>query len=95
MQKALARSQGPHQLDQSQREYEQAVTKFVERVLEPSPENVFLQELRQFQGPIARAGMWNSIAQLLLKIASPGVPDFYQGTSFGRSIWWIPTIAAP
>ncbi len=23
--------------------------------------------------------MWNSIAQLVLKIASPGVPDFYQG----------------
>ena len=60
-------------------EYEQAVTKFVERVLEPAPGNIFLQELRQFQAPIANAGMWNSIAQLVLKIASPGVPDFYQG----------------
>ncbi|MGA2879789.1 MAG: malto-oligosyltrehalose synthase [Bryobacteraceae bacterium] len=60
-------------------EYEKAVTKFVERVLELSPGNVFLQELRQFQGPIAKAGMWNSVAQLVLKIASPGVPDFYQG----------------
>ena len=48
-------------------------------MLDPSPGNVFLQELRQFQAPIARAGMWNSIAQLVLKIASPGVPDFYQG----------------
>jgi (1->4)-alpha-D-glucan 1-alpha-D-glucosylmutase len=27
--------------------------------------------------------MWNSIAQVLLKIASPGVPDFYQG----NEIW--------
>jgi (1->4)-alpha-D-glucan 1-alpha-D-glucosylmutase len=63
--------------------YEEAVTKFVERILEPTPENTFLQELRQFQGPIARAGMWNSIAQLLVKIASPGVPDFYQG----NEIW--------
>jgi len=61
-------------------EYEQAVTKFVERVLEPAPGNVFLQELRQFQAPIARAGMWNSLGQMLLKVASPGVPDFYQGT---------------
>jgi (1->4)-alpha-D-glucan 1-alpha-D-glucosylmutase len=60
--------------------YEQAVTKFVEQVLELSPGNVFLQELSQFQAPIARAGMWNSLGQLLLKIASPGVPDFYQGT---------------
>jgi (1->4)-alpha-D-glucan 1-alpha-D-glucosylmutase len=63
--------------------YEEAVTKFVERVLEPSPDNAFLQELRQFQAPIARAGMWNSIAQALVKIASPGVPDFYQG----NEIW--------
>jgi (1->4)-alpha-D-glucan 1-alpha-D-glucosylmutase len=60
-------------------EYEKAVRKFVERVLDPSPNNVFLQDLRQFQAPISRAGMWNSLAQLLLKIASPGVPDFYQG----------------
>ena len=51
----------------------------MERVLEPSPENAFLEDFRQFQAPIARAGMWNSISQLLLKIASPGVPDFYQG----------------
>jgi (1->4)-alpha-D-glucan 1-alpha-D-glucosylmutase len=60
-------------------EYEQAVTAFVERVLDAKPENQFLQDLRQFQGPIARAGMWNSIAQLVVKVASPGVPDFYQG----------------
>jgi (1->4)-alpha-D-glucan 1-alpha-D-glucosylmutase len=59
--------------------YEQAVTKFVERVLDPAPENAFLQDLRQFQAPIARAGIWNSLAQVLVKIASPGVPDFYQG----------------
>jgi (1->4)-alpha-D-glucan 1-alpha-D-glucosylmutase len=29
---------------------------------------------------VARAGMINSLAQLVLKIGSPGVPDFYQGT---------------
>jgi (1->4)-alpha-D-glucan 1-alpha-D-glucosylmutase len=33
-----------------------------------------------FQERIARAGLVNSLAQLALKIASPGVPDFYQGT---------------
>jgi len=63
--------------------YEEAVTKFVERILAPTPENTFLQELREFQGPVARAGMWNSLAQVLVKIASPGVPDFYQG----NEIW--------
>jgi len=63
--------------------YEEAVTKFVERILDPAPENKFLEEFRQFQAPIARAGVWNSVAQVLLKIASPGVPDFYQG----NEIW--------
>src|SRR6185437_3122796 len=29
---------------------------------------------------IGRAGMLNSLAQTLLKAASPGVPDFYQGS---------------
>ncbi len=63
--------------------YEEAVTKFVERVLDPSPGNKFLEEFRQFQAPIARAGLWNSVAQVLVKIASLGVPDFYQG----NEIW--------
>ena len=29
---------------------------------------------------MAQSGMWNSLAQTLIKIAAPGVPDFYQGT---------------
>jgi (1->4)-alpha-D-glucan 1-alpha-D-glucosylmutase len=79
MQKALHEAKVHTSWVNPNNEYEQAVTNFVERVLEPSPGNVFLQELRQFQAPIAKAGMWNAVAQLLLKIASPGVPDFYQG----------------
>ena len=79
MQKALHEAKVHTSWVNPNSEYEQAVTRFVERVLEPSPGNVFLEDLRQFQGPIAKAGMYNSIAQLVLKIASPGVPDFYQG----------------
>ncbi len=79
MQKALHEAKVHTSWVNPNSEYEQAVTKFVERVLELSPGNAFLQELSQFQGPISKAGMWNSVAQLLLKIASPGVPDFYQG----------------
>ena len=60
--------------------YDKALADFVEHVLELSPRNAFLEDFRRFQGPIARAGMWNSTSQLLLKIASPGVPDFYQGS---------------
>jgi (1->4)-alpha-D-glucan 1-alpha-D-glucosylmutase len=79
MQKALHEAKVHTSWVNPNNDYEKAVTKFVERVLEPSPDNRFLQDLREFQAPIARAGMWNSVAQLVLKIASPGVPDFYQG----------------
>ena len=60
-------------------DYDQAVQQFVASVLNPSPDNAFLADFRQFQAPIAKAGVWNSISQVLLKIASPGMPDFYQG----------------
>ncbi len=79
MQKALHEAKVHTSWVNPNSEYEQAVSKFVERVLDPVPGNIFLQELRQFQAPVANAGMWNSIAHLVLKIASPGVPDFYQG----------------
>jgi (1->4)-alpha-D-glucan 1-alpha-D-glucosylmutase len=61
-------------------EYDLAVQTFVANTLVASANNPFLQDLRQFIGPIAQAGMWNSISQLLMNIASPGVPDFYQGS---------------
>ena len=60
-------------------EYEQAVRHFVAQVLELSADNPFLEDFRQFQAPFAQAGLWNSLSQVVLKIASPGVPDFYQG----------------
>lgn len=59
--------------------YDEAVRKFVAAVLDPSPDNAFLEDFRAFQAPVAKAGLWNSISQVLLKIASPGLPDFYQG----------------
>ncbi|HEX7191129.1 MAG TPA: malto-oligosyltrehalose synthase, partial [Thermoanaerobaculia bacterium] len=40
----------------------------------------FLPAFAALQQRVARAGMINSLAQVVLKIASPGVPDFYQGT---------------
>jgi len=79
MQKALHEAKVHTSWVNPDSEYDKAITGFVERLLHPSPGNTFLEELRQFQAPIARAGMWNSIAQLVMKIASPGVPDFYQG----------------
>ncbi|YAF94084.1 MAG: malto-oligosyltrehalose synthase [Nodularia sp. CChRGM 3473] len=60
--------------------YENALTKFVSAVLESSQKNQFLQEFLPFQKRIAYYGIFNSLSQTLLKITSPGVPDFYQGT---------------
>ena len=61
-------------------EYDDAIDNFVERLLDRSKDNAFLDDFLQFQAPIAKAGMWNSLCQLILKIASPGIPDFYQGS---------------
>jgi (1->4)-alpha-D-glucan 1-alpha-D-glucosylmutase len=58
------------------------VKEFVASLLEdPSPDtNAFLADFLPFQRKISHYGAINSLAQLLLKIASPGVPDMYQGT---------------
>ncbi len=60
--------------------YERAVLEFAARVMEPGTE--FTRDFADFRSRLARCGVRNSLCQLLLKIASPGVPDFYQGTEF-------------
>ncbi len=60
--------------------YEEAFVSFVEEILSPSGENPFLEEFLPFQRMVAYYGMFNSLGQTLVKITSPGVPDFYQGT---------------
>src|SRR4029079_13962000 len=66
-------------LNQS-RAYEDAVALFVETILSGSTAAAFMQAFVPFARGIARAGMINSLSQLVLKVATPGVPDFYQGT---------------
>ena len=60
--------------------YDEALKSFVARILAPGPGNRFLMDFVVFHPRIARLGMVNSLAQTLLKITAPGVPDFYQGT---------------
>ena len=45
-----------------------------------SDANPFLADFRAFQERVAAAGMYGSLAQTLLKLVAPGVPDFYQGS---------------
>ncbi len=60
--------------------YEQAVCTFVRNILDPRQSSQFLEDFLPFQDTIARYGMYNALSQLVLKIAAPGIPDFYQGT---------------
>jgi (1->4)-alpha-D-glucan 1-alpha-D-glucosylmutase len=61
-------------------EYDDAIQEFVGRILDEKGNAPFLQDLRAFQKRISHFGLFNSVAQTLLKITSPGVPDTYQGT---------------
>ncbi|MBF0549849.1 MAG: malto-oligosyltrehalose synthase [Deltaproteobacteria bacterium] len=61
-------------------EYENAYLSFAERILAHSPDNAFLKDIIPFCRRVSHYGMLNSLSQTLIKIASPGVPDFYQGT---------------
>jgi (1->4)-alpha-D-glucan 1-alpha-D-glucosylmutase len=58
--------------------YDEGLRDFVADILSGG-DNAFLNDFLPFQRLVARLGMVNSLAQTLVKIASPGVPDIYQG----------------
>jgi len=60
-------------------DYESALIAFLESILETAKQNEFLEDFLPFEKQIAFYGAINSMAQVLLKITLPGVPDFYQG----------------
>ena len=62
--------------------YEDAVGRFVDTTLRGSAAKRFLKSFVPFVRRLSVGGMVNSLAQLVMKVASPGVPDFYQGTEF-------------
>lgn len=57
-------------------DYDNAVRQFIERILSDAN---FIDDFSAFQRRTAYYGVFNSLAQTLLKLASPGVPDTYQG----------------
>ncbi|PWC39203.1 malto-oligosyltrehalose synthase [Azospirillum sp. TSO35-2] len=59
--------------------YESAVVGFIHDALDVTRRNAFLEAFLPFQATVARIGMVNGLAQTLLKLTSPGVPDVYQG----------------
>jgi len=60
--------------------YDGAMREFVHRLLPDDPTDPFLADLAEFARPLVFFGRLNALAQTLLKLTCPGVPDFYQGT---------------
>jgi (1->4)-alpha-D-glucan 1-alpha-D-glucosylmutase len=63
-------------------EYEKAVDRFVQDTLLGETSKRFWPSFENFCKSIAPTGVVNSLSQIILKIISPGIPDFYQGTEF-------------
>jgi (1->4)-alpha-D-glucan 1-alpha-D-glucosylmutase len=59
--------------------YEDAVRQFVDALLAGPERNLFLDDLRATVRGVAWLGLLNSVSMALVKVASPGVPDLYQG----------------
>jgi (1->4)-alpha-D-glucan 1-alpha-D-glucosylmutase len=70
--------------------YEEAVSAFVKKVLTGAGAPKFLAAFEPVARRVARVGMVNGLAQVTLKLGSPGVPDFYQGTEL-----WDLTLVDP
>ncbi len=60
--------------------HEAALRKFVHSILEDSAGNRFFRDFLVLHQKLAFYGAFNSLSQLILKMTSPGIPDFYQGT---------------
>ena len=71
-------------------DYEKALAGFAKRLVRSSGGNRFMADFLKFQRKIAGYGAIYSLAQVLIKIVSPGVPDFYQGTEL-----WDLTLVDP
>jgi (1->4)-alpha-D-glucan 1-alpha-D-glucosylmutase len=57
--------------------YEQTMQEFIDGLF---ASREFLASLERFVAPLILPGRINSLAQCLIKMTAPGVPDFYQGT---------------
>jgi (1->4)-alpha-D-glucan 1-alpha-D-glucosylmutase len=63
-------------------EYEEACKRFLHGALELTEDNRFLPQLAAWVEKLTPIGVANSLAQTVLRLTVPGVPDLYQGTEF-------------
>jgi (1->4)-alpha-D-glucan 1-alpha-D-glucosylmutase len=60
--------------------WDRTVREFIATILSGNGRNHFPRSLGQMAERVAKFGAVNSLAQTVLKLTSPGVPDFYQGS---------------
>lgn len=60
-------------------DYEQAVLQFVRGILDLHDNAAFIEDFKALQTKTAFFGIYNAVSQTVLKLASPGVADIYQG----------------
>ncbi|MDB5525036.1 MAG: treY [Rhizobium sp.] len=79
VEKALREAKQRTNWTDNNKAYEQAVAKYARHLL--SIDNAeFLRDFNETLRPFIKAGGYNSLAQTLLKLTVPGVPDIYQGS---------------
>ena len=77
MEKAVREAKRLTTWTQQNKEFEEAVRSFIERILQSRD---FVGALEALVGKILAAGRINGLAQTLLKFTAPGIPDTYQGS---------------
>ena len=76
MEKAVREAKQQTSWTQQNKEFEDALKTFIERILDSQE---FISELESFVAQVLLPGRINSLAQTLIKCVAPGVPDTYQG----------------
>jgi len=79
MTKALKEAKTHSSWTEPNEEWEKATRDFVARILGADTGRKFLRLFEPFVERLAPFGAINSLAQVVLKCTTPGVPDFYQG----------------
>jgi (1->4)-alpha-D-glucan 1-alpha-D-glucosylmutase len=77
MEKASREAKQHTSWTQQNKEFEDALRGFIERILDSEE---FVADLEEFVNRVIAPGRINSLAQTLAKYTAPGVPDTYQGS---------------
>ena len=76
MEKAAREAKQQTSWTQQNKEFEDALRTFIERILNSAE---FVSEVENFVSVLLLPGQVNSLAQTLIRMTAPGVPDTYQG----------------